>query len=156
MRIAVIASALIVVASMEGSAQAVSSEPCTYARCALGLAPVLTGLDLVRGVSNERVGGLNFFWPHNVRAVLGANDSSPYHADRALQARVIGATFADLAAVLLAATTVRAIREHGLYGSNIGLALGGAGLLGLSVPFQFSADGHLSRAVWWHNATLVP
>jgi hypothetical protein len=31
------------------------------------------------------------------------------------------------------------------------LGVGGAAL-GLSVPFQFAADGALSRAVWWHNA----
>ena len=30
------------------------------------------------------------------------------------------------------------------------LGVGGAAL-GISVPFQFAADGALSRAVWWHN-----
>lgn len=81
-------------------------------------------------------------------ALAGARCS--YHA------RVIGAAFTDLAGILLAVATLRAVRDHGVQGSNIGLTLGGVALLGLSVPFQFGADGHLSRAVWWYNGTLGP
>jgi hypothetical protein len=30
------------------------------------------------------------------------------------------------------------------------------GALVLSVPFQFAADGALSRAVWWHKLRFAP
>ncbi|MEP6619620.1 MAG: hypothetical protein ABJE47_09900 [bacterium] len=141
--------------SAQGTAAASDRAACSYAQCALGISPVLSGLDLVRGARNERVGTLNFFWPHSVRPFLLGNDSSVYHADRALHARVIGAALTDVAGVIVAIATVRAVRDHGLQGNNIGLALGGVALLGVSVPFQFSADAHLSRAVWWYNAALA-
>jgi hypothetical protein len=31
----------------------------------------------------------------------------------------------------------------------------GAGAFAVSLPLQFSADGLLSRAVWWHNGRFA-
>jgi hypothetical protein len=51
----------------------------------------------------------------------------------------------------LAVSAVVAYAAESDHATARGLALGGAIALGIGVPLQFKADGHLSRAVWWHN-----
>ena len=82
MRFTLACAALLMAATRALSAQiatpsALAGARCSYASCALGLAPVLSGLDVVRGASNERVGTLNFFWPHGVHALLGVATRRP-------------------------------------------------------------------------------
>ena len=50
------------------------------------------------------------------------------------------------------AAAVRAAAAGHVRRSDGIVAAVGAGAFALSVPFQFAADGMLSRAVWWHNA----
>ena len=133
--------------------------PCTYRACALSIAPRWNGLVVVSGTAGSPVANLNFFWPRDVSAALrgpstdaiGA-DSAAAEARRALRLRRIGAALTDGGAVLGAVALVRALNAGQLRHTDGAIAAAGAAALGLSVPFQFAADGVLSRAVWWHNA----
>ena len=130
---------------------------CAYRECALGIAPTWNGLAVVRGTDGVRVANLYFFWPRDVTAALRGDinqpgaDSAAAQARRAVSIRRAGATLTDLGVLTLAVAAVRSIR-HGK-ADRTDQILGGAGIgaLAISVPFQFAADGALSRAVWWHN-----
>ena len=131
---------------------------CDYRSCALGIAPAWNGLAVVRGAAGPRVANLNFFWPRDISVALRGTDRSLRGADsaaaqarRAVQIRRVGAALTDVGLLLAATAAVSALRAGRLRESDGWV--GGAGLaaLGLSVPFQFGADGALSRAVWWHN-----
>lgn len=149
---------LAAIAPSAGSAQSVAGARCSYAECALSIAPTWNGLAMVRGVDGERVANLNFFWPRDVsRAMVGSDaaatglDSAIAEGRRAVRIRRIAATLTDAGIVLATTAAVRAISAGGFRRSN-GVVVGAAAAsLGLSVPFQFAADGALSRAVWWHN-----
>ena len=160
---ALLVSAFFAAAIQPVSAQASADVPraggeCTYAACALNIAPRWNGLAVVRGVDGPPLATLNFFWPRDVTASLrgpstltpGA-DSAEAHARRALQLRRVGAALVDAGAVVGAIGVVGALRAGRLRRSD-GLLIGvGGAAVGLSVPFQFAADGALARAVWWHN-----
>ena len=130
---------------------------CAYRECALGISPTWNGLAVVRGTDGTRVANLYFFWPRDITAALRGDinqpgaDSAAAQARRAVSIRRAGATLTNLGVLTLAVAAVRAIR-HGK-ADRTDQILGGAGMgaLAISVPFQFAADGALSRAVWWHN-----
>jgi hypothetical protein len=156
---------LLAAAPGAGSAQPVTTKrrdavvsSCAYAECALSIAPTWNGLAVVRGTDGQRVANLNFFWPGDVsRAMVGGDaaapgvDSAVARARRAVRIRRIGAALTDAGIVLAATAGVRALSAGRLRGADARLAAAGAASLGLGVPFQFAADGALSRAVWWHN-----
>lgn len=131
---------------------------CPYSACALGIAPRWNGLAVVRGSDGPQVANLNFFWPRDITASLRGQparapgaDSAAAHARRAMRLRRVGAALTDAGVVALAGAAIGALRAGHVRRSD-GVLLGAAGAaLGLSVPFQFAADGALSRAVWWHN-----
>jgi hypothetical protein len=132
---------------------------CDYTTCALSIAPCWNGLAVVRGADARPVANLSFFWPHDVnRAFASASSASEAdqralrEATRAVRVRRIGATLTDGGILLIATAAVRAAAAGHVRRSDGILATVGAGAFGLSVPFQFAADGMLSRAVWWHNA----
>ena len=82
-------------------------------------------------------------------------DSALAEARRAVRLRRIGAVLTDggvLVAAIGGAGALRAGRVRRSHGILLGV---GSAALGLSVPFQFAADGALSRAVWWHNARFA-
>jgi hypothetical protein len=131
---------------------------CPYSTCALGIAPRWNGLAVVRGGGGPQVANLNFFWPRDITTSLigrptrapGA-DSAAAHARRAIRLRWVGAALTDAGIVAGAVGAIGALRAGHVRRSD-GVLLGAAGAaLGISVPFQFAADGALSRAVWWHN-----
>jgi hypothetical protein len=141
-----------------GRAQSAAGARCSYARCALSIAPTWNGLAMVRGVDGDRVANLNFFWPSDVsRALVGSDaaapglDSAIAEGRRAVRIRRIGAALTDAGIVLAATAAVRATGAGRARRSDAIMAGTGVAALGLSVPFQFAADGALSRAVWWHN-----
>lgn len=141
-----------------GRAQSGAAARCSYAECALSIAPTWNGLAMVRGVDGERVANLNFFWPRDVsRAMVGSDaaatglDSAIAEGRRAVRIRRIAATLTDAGIVLATTAAVRAINAGSFRRSNGVIAGAAAASLGLSIPFQFAADGALSRAVWWHN-----
>jgi len=160
-------AALVFAAGMapsSGSAQSATAErervapACDYARCALSIAPRWNGLAAVRGGRNERAANLNFFWPRDISAALRGSDaaapgldSAVAQARRAVSIRRIGAALTDAGIALAATAAIRAVSAGKLRRPDGVLAGAGAAALGLSVPFQFAADGALSRAVWWHN-----
>lgn len=135
---------------------------CDYGSCALGIVPTWNGLAVVRGSNGPRVANLNFFWPRSIESTLrgpapglpGA-DSAAANARRALRLRRIGALLTD-AGLFAGVVTAARVVDMGRAGRGEQRAAGTAlGALVLSVPFQFAADGALSRAVWWHNARFA-
>jgi hypothetical protein len=126
------------------------ADACTYAHCALSIAPAWNALDVVNGATGVRVASLGFFWPRRVDASFAGNDSATFYASRAFQVRRTAAVFTDVGAVLLGYAAVRQLRG-GLHGNDRVIGAIGAGAFAVGVPLQFSADGLLSRAVWWHN-----
>ena len=144
--------------STAGGAQSVPAARCSYAECALSIAPTWTGLAMVRGIDGGRVANLNFFWPRDVsRALVGSDaaapglDSAIAEGRRAVRIRRIAATLTDAGIVLATTAAVRAISAGRFRRADGVIAGAAAASLGLSIPFQFAADGALSRAVWWHN-----
>jgi len=128
---------------------------CTYRRCALAVVPAWNGLDLVRGEAEERVARLGFFWATDVSLVFAGEPQALEHAQRAVRLRRTAAVFTDLGAALLIAAAVGGLADQDHADTYRGLAIGGAVAVAVSVPLQFSADGHLSRAVWWHNTQFA-
>ena len=124
---------------------------CTYLNCALGIAPAWNGLDVVDGATGRRVNGLGFFWPHRVDAAFAESDSAISYSTKAFRVRRTAAAFTDVGVLLLGYTAIRQVRG-GLHGTDRVIGAAGAGAFAIGVPLQFSADGLLSRAVWWHNA----
>ena len=131
---------------------------CDYRRCALSIVPTWNGLAVTRGTSAEHIASLHFFFPHDIRTALeGTNraavgaDSAGVLAVRALHLRTTGAVLTDTGIGLLTVAAARALISSSNKRASGVLAVIGASALGLSVPFQFAADGALSRAVWWHN-----
>lgn len=123
-----------------------------YARCALGVAPRLRALDVVRGVERERAGSLDFFWPRDVRAAFAGSDEAERHARRALRRRRVGAALTDVGGIVLALGAAQVARRGDLRQGGGALTLGGLALVGASVAPQFAADDALGRAVWAYNA----
>ena len=139
------------------------AEGCAYVTCALNIAPRWNGLAVVRGANGPQLANLGFFWPRDVTASLrgpshvapGA-DSAAAQARQALRLRRIGAALTDAGVIVGAIGAVGALRAgRGRASDGVLLGVGGAAL-GISVPFQFAADGALSRAVWWHNRRYAP
>jgi hypothetical protein len=121
----------------------------------------LAKLERARGSARRRgprVANLSFYWPHDVSSVLRGEsgavrgaDSAAAQARRAVGLRRTGAALTDAGIVLLGIAAVRSISAGRLTRANGLIGGAGAAAFGLSVPFQFAADGALSRAVWWHN-----
>ena len=131
---------------------------CEYETCAFTIAPRWDGLAVVAGEAGTRVANLHFFLPRDITPVLAGPspqaigaDSAAAYAREAIKLRRIGATLTDASALLVVAGAIGAMSHHAVRRSDGALLGAGAGALLVSVPFQFAADGALSRAVWWHN-----
>jgi hypothetical protein len=124
---------------------------CTYQTCALGLSPVFDGLAVVRGDSERRVATLGFFLPGDVSSVFQDDPEALDAARDAVKIRQIGAVLTDGGLVLAVTGLARALFRRDWDKLSTGLTVAGAASLGASVPFQFAADGALSRAVWLYN-----
>jgi hypothetical protein len=131
---------------------------CEYETCAFTIAPQWNGLAVVAGQTGTRVANLHFFVPRDITPVLAGSrgqaigaDSAAAYARAAIKLRRIGASLTDASGLLAVAGLISALSHHAVRRSD-GILLGaGGGALLVSVPFQFAADGALSRAVWWHN-----
>ena len=140
----------------------VSNSACSYRTCALTIAPRWNGLAVVAGDGGPQLANLHFLVPRSVTAalvgpdpgVVGA-DSAAAYARRAERLRRTGAALTDAGLLLGAAAAIHAFRAHDRANRDATLAGVGGAVLLLSVPFQFAADGALSRAVWWHNLRYV-
>ena len=164
LQVALVPTASAVVAATLSAQQASANVPersrdeCAYSACALNIAPRWNGLAVVRGADGPQVANLGFFWPRDVSAPLrgpsalvpGA-DSAAAQARQAIHLRRIGAVLTDGGVLVATIGTIGALRAgHVRAIDGVMIGVGGAAL-GVSVPFQFAADGALSRAVWWHN-----
>jgi hypothetical protein len=141
----------ILVAPITSSAQVRAPANCTYQSCALGLAPAWNGLSVVRGDSEQSVATLGFFLPGDVTSVFRDDPEALDAARDAVRIRQIGAALTDGGIVLAATGLARALFRRDWDGLSTALTAAGAVSLGASVPFQFAADGQLSRAVWLFN-----
>ena len=139
------------------TAVASSDSGCTYPVCALAIVPGWDGLAVVRGQAGPRVANLHFFLPRDITPALRGDatrpgaDSAAAEAGRALSLRRVGAAFTDIGLLAMGAAVVGALHARHVDRSAQTLGAAGMGALLVSVPFQFAADGALSRAVWWHN-----
>lgn len=145
------AATLLIVSPFASAAQGRAPANCTYQTCALGLAPVWDGLAVVRGDSERRVATLGFFLPGDVSSVFEDDPDALEAARDAVQIRQIGAALTDGGLALAATGIARALFRRDWDRLSTVLTVGGAAALGVSVPFQFAADGQLSRAVWLYN-----
>jgi hypothetical protein len=132
--------------------------PCDYRTCALAIVPTWNGLAVLRGSDGLRIANLNFFWPTDVTTALRGEDpswsgadSAAAHARRAVTLRRVGAALTDGGVVAIGVATIGALTVRRVRRGDRLLVGAGATALLVSVPFQFAADGALSRAVWWHN-----
>jgi len=124
---------------------------CTYQTCALGLVPVWNGLEVTRGESERRAALLGFFLPQDISDVF-ADDAEARDAARdAFRIRQVGAALTDAGIIVAATGLARALYRWNWDGLSTGLTLAGGASLAAGVPFQFAADGALSRAVWLFN-----
>jgi hypothetical protein len=143
-------AAAISVASI-ANGQATREPNCNYERCALGLAPVWNGLAITRGEEQRKVAVLGFFWPGDVSRVFEDDREATQAAEDAMSIRQIGAILTDAGIVMATTGVARALFRRDWDKVATGLAVAGGVSLGASVPFQFGADGYLSRAVWFFN-----
>lgn len=125
---------------------------CGYTRCALSIAPRLSGLDVVRGDAEQRIASLAFLWPRDVTHAFEADPVATRFAARASSRRRWAAVMTDAGAAIMAVGLLsierkdqRVRREPGL------IAASGAVLVAASVPIHFAADADLARAVWRYN-----
>ena len=133
------------------NAQATRDANCTYQRCALGLAPVWNGLAVTRGEEQRKVAVLGFFWPDDVSRAFEGDREAMQAAGDAMSIRQVGAILTDAGIVMAATGLARALFRRDWDKVATGLTVAGGVSLGASIPFQFGADGYLSRAVWFYN-----
>lgn len=149
-------ASLLVVAASRLDAQRAPVAPiaadCDYRQCAYGIIAAPHGLRVVRGEAEVRVALLGFLW---TRDISGAFDAPAQEAARAaVRTRRWGALLTDTGLALLLTGAARAATRD-LDETGARLMLAGAATVGLSVPLQFRADTHLSRAVFAHNARFA-
>ena len=141
--------------------QTQSDSICTYRRCALGITPSWNGLAVVRGVDQQRVTNLSFFWPRDIGPTFSTGagpgaESARLEARDAVRLRRFAAALTDAGLVLGGYTLTRAAANGKLKGADKAIGIGAAAAFAVSVPLQFAADGALSRAVWWYNTRFGP
>ena len=153
----------LVVRPANAQSRSAADSACSYRNCALSIVPTWNGLAVARGAQGPRVANLQFLWPRDITAALAGPDahvrgadSAAASAQRAVALRRVGAALTDAGIVLAAGAAIGALHA-GQFRRRDGVAAGvGGAALALSVPFQFAADGALSRAVWWHNLRFAP
>lgn len=139
------------VAGSTTHAQRPLPSPCSYDTCALSLLPRLRGLDIVRGVTEERVATLGFLVPRSVNDAFAGDALAESHASRALSIRRVASAMTDIGALVAATGAIRAgATAHDRRTSTV-ISLSGLALVGASVLPQFAADAELSRAVREYN-----
>lgn len=124
---------------------------CSYERCALGLAPTWNGLAVTRGESQRHVATLDFFFPTDITRAFDGSRPAIDAATDALNVRRAAAALTDAGIILIGTGIARAAFQKDFDRLSQVLTLTGGLSLGASVPFQFAADGLLSRAVWLYN-----
>lgn len=127
---------------------------CDYTRCALGIIPRVTALDVVRGAREERIASLGFLVPGDVRGAFGDNARAVAHAGRAGRIRRVASLLTDAGLLIGLSAATRAAATSDTRRASVAVSLSGLALLAVSVPAHFAADAELSRAVWEYNRTL--
>ncbi len=146
--------ALLFVAATGAAAQgaAVTQPACDYQRCAYGIAGALHGLVITKGASEAKVATLGFLFTRDVSVHF--DGAARDEARRAVTTRRWAALFTDAGLALLVAGAADAA-SNDVNDDSARLMIGGAALVGVSVPLQFRADTRLARAIWMHNARFA-
>jgi hypothetical protein len=97
------------------------------------------------------VATLGFFIPEDISHVFADDPEARDVARDAFRIRQIGAVLTDAGVILGATGVARGLFRWNWDGLSTGLTLAGGASLAAGVPFQFAADGALSRAVWLFN-----
>jgi hypothetical protein len=143
------------VCTVAGAQSAPARESCSYTQCALGIVPAWNGLLVTQGAAHTRVANMGFFWTGSLDRVFAPHDSALAYGRRAVRVRRTAAVLTDLGAAALGYAVVRGVAKGRLNGGDKTVAIVGGAAFAVSVPLQFSADGLLSRAVWWRNSTYA-
>lgn len=128
---------------------------CTYETCALRVEPggFLSGPKLLRGRTGERIGSLGMFGG-GVDTLLAGPDSAAAYARRYVSNTRTSSTFGLLGAIAYVVASVRSDGFRDTDDTDAAIALTGAGLAIVSIPFTIRAGRSLSRAVWYYNSVL--
>jgi hypothetical protein len=128
---------------------------CTYETCALRVEPggFLSGPKLLRGRAGERVGSLGMFGG-GVDTLLAGPDSAAAYGRQYVSNIRVANTFALLGAVAFVVASVHSDGFRDTDDTDAAIALTGAGLSLVAIPFVVRASRSLSRAVWHYNSVL--
>jgi hypothetical protein len=145
------------VAPAPASAQAGAARApvgCTYETCALRIEPSYFGAPkLLRGRAGEQVGALGMFGG-GVDTLLAGPDSAAAYARRYVSNVRTASTFGLLGTLAFVVAAVRSDGFRDTDDTDAAIALTGAGLAIVSIPFTVRAARSLSRAVWYYNSAL--
>lgn len=148
-------AALIAPATTSAQAGAVRAPSgCTYDTCALRVEPAFfSAPKVVRGRAGEEVGRLGMFGG-GVEPLLAGPDSASAYARRYVSNIRSASTFGLLGTVAFVVASIRSDGFRDTDDTDAAIALTGAGLAIVSIPFSVRASRSLSRAVWWYNSAL--
>jgi hypothetical protein len=152
---AVLFAALVAPASSPAQAGAGRvSAACTYESCALRVEPgIFSAPKLLRGRAGEEVGSLGAFGG-GVETLLAGPDSAAAYTRRYVTNIRPSSALGLLGTVAFVVASVRSNGFRDRDNTSSAIALTGAGLALVSIPFSVKAKRSLSRAVWFYNAAL--
>src|SRR4051812_21678540 len=127
---------------------------CTYETCALRVEPSYFGTaKLLRGRAGEEVGRLGMFGG-GVDTLLAGPDSAAAYARRYVSNVRTASTFGLLGTIAFVVASVQSDGFRDTDDTSAAIALTGAGLAIVAIPFTVRATRSLSRAVWYYNSVL--
>jgi hypothetical protein len=129
---------------------------CTYETCALRVEPggFLSGPKLLRGRVGEQVGRLGMFGG-GVDTLLAGPDSAAAHARRYVSNTRTASAFGLLGGIAYVVASIRSNGFRDTDDTDVAIALTGAGLAIVSIPFTIRAARDLSRSVWFYNSAIA-
>jgi hypothetical protein len=142
----------------ESQVPTVGSMPvaCTYETCALRIENGFFSINLVKGQSGEKVSRLGGFGS-GVDVLLAGPDSAARYARSYVTASrwSNGLTLIGGIAFGLAIASIDDWNDSSIGSTEAVVAVAGAGILVVSIPFSLKAQRSLARAVWWYNEELA-
>jgi len=129
---------------------------CSYDECALRLrVRAFAGVDVVRGMADERVAKFSFFgFAPDLRMLSGRVDSAGVHYDAFRRINNRGALLESVALAALVASVLVVTVDQDNVGVGVGLALGGIVPLYWGLIDRVRGRDRLRRAIWWYNRGL--
>lgn len=153
-RVAVLALALFTLPSaLDGQAGPAAQAVCdTYEGCALRLKYGLITTRIVRGADDAQVARLTFR-PPPLEELFARSDPASASFQRFRTAHLRSSWMGLMGGIGFVGGLVAGAAGH--HGWAAGLSIGGSVFSVGAGAFRTRANEHLSRAVWWHNASLA-